>query len=249
MIELKDVSKVYGKQTALAPTTAQFETGRTTVLLGPSGCGKSTLLRIILGLITPTSGIVTVDSEKVDAASVQTIRRKIGYVIQDGGLFPHLTVEQNITLLARHLQRPAIEIAKRVGELSKLAQIDESLLARFPAELSGGQRQRVGLMRALMLDPPTLLLDEPLGALDPITRNELQRQLKEIIGRLKKTVVLVTHDLSEAAYLGDSIALMRGGRIVQFGTAHELRTSPAEPYVTDFLTAQRPLDATGGASA
>ncbi len=239
MIGVENAAKNYGSQTALAPTSLTFAPGKTTVLIGPSGCGKSTLLRLLVGLIAPTSGRVIVNDSELTPENAQTRRHEIGYVIQDGGLFPHLTAERNVTLLATFLGRPDAEISRRVGELAELVQLPRESLSRFPANLSGGQRQRIGLMRALMLDPPLLLLDEPLGALDPITRVELQTQLKDIFARLNKTVVLVTHDMGEAAYFGDAIVLMRAGRIVQTGALSDLLERPAETYVTDFIRAQR----------
>ncbi len=239
MIAVENVSKVYGARTALAPTSLPFAPGKTTVLIGPSGCGKSTLLRLIVGLIAPTSGRVIVNDQELTPANAEQMRHGIGYVIQDGGLFPHLTAERNVSLLARFLGRPDGEVEKRVGELAQLVQLPDGALSRYPGALSGGQRQRLGLMRALMLDPPLLLLDEPLGALDPITRSELQTQLKDIFARLNKTVILVTHDMGEAAYFGDSIALMRDGKIIQNGSLDDLLQRPAEPYVTDFIRAQR----------
>jgi osmoprotectant transport system ATP-binding protein len=207
-----------------------------TVLIGPSGCGKSTLLRLILGLIEPTSGEVRIGDELVGAATFLAVRRKVGYVVQDGGLFPHLTAQENVALMARHLGR-SIDFAY----LTELTRFPEDGLDRYPTELSGGQRQRVGLMRALALDPATLLMDEPLGALDPLVRAALQRDLKELFTGLRKTVVLVTHDLAEAAYLADRIVLMNEGRVVQQGTLADLQERPASPYVTEFLTAQRSL--------
>src|SRR5579862_1477173 len=197
MITVENISKTYGRQIALAPTSIAFTPGETTVLIGPSGCGKSTLLRIIDGLITPDSGRVLFDKDIFTPQNAEEWRRRIGYVIQEGGLFPHLTAEQNVTLLARYLGKPERDITPRMAELAKLVQLPSELLGRYPTDLSGGQRQRVGLMRALMLDPELLLLDEPLGALDPITRSELQRELKEIFARLKKTVIMVTHDMGE----------------------------------------------------
>ena len=239
MIAVENISKKYSGQTALAPTTLTLAPAQTTVLIGPSGCGKSTLLRLLIGLIQPDSGTVTIDGEGLTAQTVEKQRHKVGYVIQEGGLFPHLTAMQNIALLARFLGRSESSIQQRIDELSRLVQLPADALSRYPSGLSGGQRQRVGLMRALMLDPPLLLLDEPLGALDPITRSELQSQLKEIFARLEKTVVLVTHDMGEAAYFGDTIALMRGGAIIQTGTLEDLLQRPAEKYVTDFIRAQR----------
>ena len=240
MIAVENVSKTYGGQTALAATSLQFAEGKTTVLIGPSGCGKSTLLRVIVGLITPDAGRVVLDGQAMTPANAEQLRHGIGYVIQDGGLFPHLTAERNVTLLARFLGKPNEQIETRVTELAALVQLPHESLSRFPANLSGGQRQRVGLMRALMLDPKLLLLDEPLGALDPITRYELQGQLKEIFARLGKTVILVTHDMGEAAYFATGeIVLMQQGRIVQRGSLSDLRERPAQPYVSQFLRAQR----------
>jgi osmoprotectant transport system ATP-binding protein len=167
------------------------------------------------------------------------IRRRIGYVIQEGGLFPHLDARGNVTLLAGYLARNRAWIDNRVSELSGLMRIPADALARFPDQLSGGERQRVALMRALMLDPAVLLMDEPLAALDAMTRRELQAELKDIFARLAKTVVLVTHDLQEAAWFGDEIVLMRAGAIVQRGTLEDLLDRPAEPFVTEFVRAQR----------
>lgn len=167
----------------------------------------------------------------------------MGYVIQDGGLFPHLTAEGNVTLMARHLGRSGDDLHGRVAELAELSRFPAEGLSRFPVELSGGQRQRVGLMRALMLGPDVLLLDEPLGALDPLVRAALQEDLKEIFARLGQTVVLVTHDMGEAAYLADRIVLMREGRVVQEGTLEDFGKRPAEEFVTRFLNAQRVVGA------
>ena len=239
MIAVQNVSKTYAGQMALAPTSWEFAPGQTTVLIGPSGCGKSTLLRLMVGLILPDEGQVVINDAPLTPENVQTRRHEIGYVIQDGGLFPHLTAAQNVSLLAKFLGRSPADIARRMDELANLVQLPPESLSRYPANLSGGQRQRVGLMRALMLDPPLLLLDEPLGALDPITRSELQAQLKDIFARLRKTVVLVTHDMGEAAYFGDAIVLVRSGKIVQAGTLDDLLQRPSEPYVTDFIRAQR----------
>ena len=239
MVILENVSKAYGRAVALAATTTEFPPSRTTVLIGPSGCGKSTLLRVIAGLVLPDTGNVTVDGETLQPGNIDRVRHRMGYVIQDGGLFPHLTARENVTLLARYLQRDPGWISVRVRELAELTSIPEEALHRYPQQLSGGQRQRIGLMRALMLDPPLLLLDEPLGALDPITRFELQGELKAIFARLEKTVVLVTHDMAEAAYFADELVIMRGGSIVQRGTLRAFLDHPAEPYVTEFIRAQR----------
>jgi osmoprotectant transport system ATP-binding protein len=239
MISLEGVSKSFNGQRALAPTTLAFTSGRTTVVIGPSGCGKTTLLRLLLGLTAPDSGRVMLDGERLTQANAITLRRRVGYLIQDGGLFPHLTAERNVTLMARHLGRGRDETERHCAELAQLARIPSELLSRYPRELSGGQRQRVALMRALMLDPPALLLDEPLGALDPMTRYALQADLKDIFRQLRKTVVLVTHDMHEAAHFADEIVLMREGSVVQRGTLDDLLARPAEAFVTEFIRAQR----------
>jgi len=239
VIALENVSKAYGAKGVLAPTSLVPAPARTTVLLGPSGCGKSTLLRLMVGLITPDSGRVLFDGREVTPDNVDEVRHRIGYVIQEGGLFPHLHAMGNIILLAGYLGRDRAWIEGRVSELCSLVRTPRELLRRYPRELSGGERQRVALMRALMLDPQILLLDEPLAALDAITRRELQSELKEVFARLAKTVVLVTHDLHEAAWFGDEIVLMRAGHIVQRGRLEDLLSHPAAPFVTEFVHAQR----------
>ncbi|MEP6604421.1 MAG: ATP-binding cassette domain-containing protein [Spartobacteria bacterium] len=241
MVELVDLSKRYANAPALHSTSLAIERGKTTVLIGPSGCGKSTLLRLIIGLIQPDSGSIRFDGSEVTADKIDILRRRIGYVIQEGGLFPHLTARGNVLLMARHLEKEENESVQRLSELCALARFSEPLLDRYPVELSGGQRQRVSLMRALMLSPELLLLDEPLGALDPLVRAGLQKDLKEIFAKLQQTVLLVTHDLAEAAYLGDSIVLMHEGRIVQQGSIVDLRERPASEFVSEFLNAQRGL--------
>ncbi|MHB8635580.1 MAG: ATP-binding cassette domain-containing protein [Fimbriimonadaceae bacterium] len=241
MIELKGISKQYGAAFAVHPLDLTMESGLTTALIGPSGCGKSTLLRMIVGLIPPTSGDVVVDGQTLTSDSVLNLRRKIGYVIQDGGLFPHLTAEQNVTLMAKHVGVEPAAIAARIAELCELTRFPGDGLGRYPAELSGGQRQRVSLMRALMLKPSSLLLDEPLGALDPMVRAGLQADLKEIFKQLGQTVVLVTHDMGEAGYLADKIVLLREGAVVQQGTLADFHDRPQDQFVTQFMTAQRSL--------
>jgi osmoprotectant transport system ATP-binding protein len=241
MIALENVSKTYGKQLALSPTSLQFDTGKITALIGPSGCGKSTLLRLMLGLVQPDNGQVVFNGEPMTVDNMERARHAIGYVIQDGGLFPHLTARDNVTLLACFLRRTPSWINERVNNLAELVRLPHAMLSRHPQELSGGQRQRVGLMRALMLDPDVLLLDEPLGALDPIVRSELQTELKGIFTHLGKTVILVTHDMNEAAYFASDIVLLREGRVVQRGAISDLLNHPAEPYVKQFIHAQRSL--------
>ncbi|MEY2525779.1 MAG: osmoprotectant transport system ATP-binding protein [Verrucomicrobiota bacterium] len=241
LVQLSDVSKRYNGAVALQPTSLSIERGKTTVLIGPSGCGKSTLLRLVIRLIEPDTGTLSFNGEPITPDKIDLLRRRIGYVIQEGGLFPHLTAGGNVLLMARHLGKPENEMRARLSELCALTRFPESLLDRYPVELSGGQRQRVSLMRALMLSPELLLLDEPLGALDPLVRAALQKDLKEIFARLQQTALLVTHDLAEAAYLGDKIVLMNEARVVQIGTLEDLRTKPAGDFVTEFINAQRGL--------
>jgi osmoprotectant transport system ATP-binding protein len=244
LVQLVDVSKRYADATALQPTNLSIERGQTTVLIGPSGCGKSTLLRLIIRLVEPDSGTINFDGAPVTPENIEKLRRRIGYVIQEGGLFPHLTARANVSLMARHLGKPNDEMESRLSELCVLTRFPQDALARYPVELSGGQRQRVSLMRALMLSPELLLLDEPLGALDPLVRASLQKDLKEIFARLQQTALLVTHDLAEAAYLGGEIVLMNEGRIVQRGFIGDLRNKPASPFVSEFINAQRTLTLT-----
>ena len=241
MIELENTSKNFGEAVALLPLTLAVPKGKTTVLIGPSGCGKSTIIRLIAGLITPDTGTVRFDGDDVSLTTIATIRQRIGYVIQDGGLFPHLTAAENITLMAQWLGWPIEKVQSRLVELTALTHFPNDGLERYPVQLSGGQRQRVALMRALMLDPDVLLLDEPLGALDPIIRFELQSELREIFRTLKKTVVMVTHDMGEAGFFGDMIALMRDGKIVQHGDLKALIKTPGEQFVTNFIQAHRGL--------
>jgi osmoprotectant transport system ATP-binding protein len=239
VIQLIGVSKSFNGSLALHPTNLQFQRSLTTALIGPSGCGKSTLLRLILRLIEPDAGSIQFDGTEITRENAPEIRRRVGYVIQEGGLFPHLTARANVLLMSRHLGQASEEAETRLGELCALSQFPAEALDRYPPELSGGQRQRVSLMRALMLSPELLLLDEPLGALDPLVRSTLQEDLKEIFLRLQQSVLLVTHDMAEAAYLADEIVLMNEGRIVQKGTAAELRDHPANEFVRAFLKAQR----------
>ncbi|MEO6137290.1 MAG: ATP-binding cassette domain-containing protein [Luteimonas sp.] len=241
MFELRQVTRHYGNAVALDGVDLTITAGRTTALIGPSGAGKSSVLRMLLGLDWPDSGEVRFDDAPLRRDALLEHRRRIGYVIQEGGLFPHLTAAANAGLLARTLGWSAQRIASRIDDLATLCQLPRDALVRYPAELSGGQRQRVGLIRALMLDPPVLLLDEPLAALDPIVRNELQTQMRTLFAGLHKTVVLVTHDVAEAAYLGDTLVLLRDGRVLQQGSARELMDMPTDAFVPAFMTAQRTL--------
>jgi osmoprotectant transport system ATP-binding protein len=236
-IELRGVAKRYGDVEALQATTLSLGRG-VSVLLGPTGCGKSTLLRLLTGLSRPSAGEVLLWGQALTPGTVGALRRRIGYVIQEGGLFPHLTAAANVTLAARYFGWDAARIGRRLEELIELTRFPRDAMARFPAQLSGGQRQRVSLMRALMLGPELLLLDEPLGALDPMIRAELRVDLRAIFDRLGQTVVLVTHDLVEAEVLADRVVLMRQGAVVQEGTLRDLVERPAESFVERFVRAQ-----------
>lgn len=241
MIELRGVTKRYGARTVLRDLDLVVPTGQRVALIGPSGSGKSTVLRLAIGLLTPDAGTVRMLGEAVAAPTGTRLRRRMGYVIQDGGLFPHLTARANTALVARQLGWPAARIAARLEQLAELVRLPLELMERYPVQLSGGQRQRVSLMRALMLDPDVLLLDEPLAALDPMVRAELQDDLREVFRGLGKTVLLVTHDLAEAHHLADDLVLLRGGSLVQRGSLRMLAEAPADPFVTAFVRAQRGL--------
>lgn len=239
MISLKNIYKSYNSTPVLKNINLEIIKNTTTVLIGPSGCGKSTIIKIINGLIQPDSGIVEIEGSKLTENNVLDIRRKMGYVIQNGGLFPHLTAFGNITLMARQLGMNKDEINKRVNNLCKLTNYPHEALDRYPIHISGGQQQRVGLMRALMLDPDILLLDEPLGALDPLIRYELQNDLRNIFNELGKTVLMVTHDLGEAAFFADTAVLIKDGVIVQKGSIEDFVSTPENDFVEQFVNAQR----------
>ena len=234
-LRLANVTKRYGTGAAVDGIDLTFASGRTTALLGPSGCGKSTVLRLLVALVSPDAGEITIDGRPLAAEDIEALRRRVGYVIQDGGLFPHLTAAENVTLMARHLRWDPARAAKRLDELAALTRFPTDALARYPNELSGGQVQRVAIMRALLLDPEVLLLDEPLSALDPLVRTELRDDLRGIFRSLAKTVIVVTHDVLEAAHLADVVVLMRAGHVVQQGPFAALAASPADPFVTAFL--------------
>lgn len=235
MFELRAAAKRYGALTALQPLDLRVEAGRTLVLIGPSGSGKSTVLRLLAGLDAPTSG----DVRFRGAPLSREARTHMGYVVQGGGLFPHLTAFGNVALVARHLGWDDSRCLARASELARLVRLPDDALRRYPVQLSGGQAQRVSLMRALMLDPDVLLFDEPLGALDPITRYELQADLRDIFRRIAPTVVIVTHDLAEAAFFADRLVLMHEGRVVQDATAEELLERPDGEFAARFVRAQR----------
>ncbi|MFT5285262.1 MAG: osmoprotectant transport system ATP-binding protein [Planctomycetota bacterium] len=238
-IAYTSVSVRFGSTTAVNGIDLSVATGKTTALIGPSGCGKTTLLRLAIGLQSADSGEVRVLEHSLPSKQINALRHRIGYVVQEGGLFPHLSCAENISIVAKYLNWKSERILARMAELCELVRLPEDMLSRVPAELSGGQRQRVGIMRALFLDPDLLLLDEPLAALDPIVRAELQTDLKQIFERLQKSVLLVTHDLAEAGYLSDDLVLLQSGSIVQSGSLRQLIEQPANEFVTKFVNAQR----------
>jgi osmoprotectant transport system ATP-binding protein len=240
MLQLQGVFKNYGDKEVVAPLDLAVRTGEVMVLLGPSGCGKTTILRMIAGLVKPTGGQVLIDDLALGEKTLPQIRRRLGYVIQEGGLFPHLTAAANITLMARHVGWPGERSRERLAELVEMTQFPSDALARYPVELSGGQRQRVSLMRALFLGPHLLLLDEALGALDPMIRAGLQRDLKAVFQKSGATVVLVTHDLVEASWFANRICMLQAGRIVQQGSFTDIMERPADPFVREFVTSQVP---------
>jgi osmoprotectant transport system ATP-binding protein len=241
LVHFRAVSKVFGNDVAVSDINLEIPRGQITALIGPSGCGKSTILRLIVGLLTADTGEIQFDGDPIAPGTIMKIRRRLGYVIQDGGLFPHLTARRNLALQSNLFGKNRDEIEKRIAELCALTKFPSNGLGRYPLELSGGQRQRVSLMRALMLSPELLLLDEPFAALDPLVRVNLQRDLKEICAQLQQTVLVVTHDLPEAAFLANDIVLVNEGRIVQRGSIADLRAKPANEFAREFISAQRSL--------
>jgi osmoprotectant transport system ATP-binding protein len=242
MITLEGVSKNYGDgNVAVANLSLEIEDGELAVLVGPSGCGKTTTLRMINRLIEPTSGRILIGGENVLTKDPVQMRRGIGYVIQQGGLFPHRRVFDNVAVVPRLLGWDSARIEHRVNELLELVGLDPASYGRrFPHELSGGERQRVGVARALGADPPVLLMDEPFAAVDPITRQRLQNQFLDLQKQLKKSIVFVTHDIDEAAKLGDRIAVLsKGGVLEQYDTPAEILGRPQTPFVADFVGADR----------
>lgn len=241
MLKLEHIYKAYHGKSVLTDINLSVAAGATRALIGASGSGKSTLLRVTLGLIPFEKGYVKIDDQPLLSFRHFEWADRIGYVPQDGGLFPHISARQNIALVPKLRGWPKARIEARLAELRTLVGLEATDLARFPHQLSGGQRQRAAIMRAAMMDPPVMLLDEPMGALDPLIRRSLQQELKAIFQRLGKTVVLVTHDLGEAVFLADQISLLHEGRVLQTGTYRELLLRPADPFVTLFINAQRSL--------
>jgi osmoprotectant transport system ATP-binding protein len=234
-ITLENISKFYGDQQALLDIELTFTDDVTTAVVGPSGSGKSTLLQMINGLVRPNHGTVVVFGKPIDYQRLPELRLHIGYAVQGTGLFPHLTVEANITLLARLIKWDAERIKARTEELMELVNLPFSYVQRYPHELSGGEQQRVGLCRAMMLNPQVFLLDEPFGALDPITRNEIQREFLHLQRSEARTIILVTHDLREALKLAQRLVILDQGRLVQHGTCAEILENPANGFIRSFF--------------
>jgi len=242
MIRLENVTKRFGEKTAVDGLTLEVPEGKVCVLIGPSGCGKTTTLRMVNRLIEPTSGRIMVNGRDVMSMRPEELRRGLGYVIQSIGLFPHLTVAENIAVVPRLLDWDKARIATRAGELLSLVGLEpDAYLAKYPRQLSGGEAQRVGVARALAADPPVLLMDEPFGAVDPLNRERLQAEFGRIQRELHKTVMFVTHDIDEAIRLADRVAIMRDGRLQQYDTPENVLNRPANKFVHDFVGADRAL--------
>jgi osmoprotectant transport system ATP-binding protein len=256
MIRLEAITKRFPgtERPAVDALDLDVPEGTICVLIGPSGCGKTTTMRMVNRLIEPTSGRILVAGEDVTGADPVRLRRTIGYVIQQVGLFPHMSVAENVATVPGLLGWPKPRIAARVEEMLALVGLDPREFARrFPGELSGGQRQRVGVARALAADPPVMLMDEPFGAVDPVVRERLQSEFLAILRRLSKTIILVTHDIDEAIRMGDRLALMRAGRLVQYDTPDRILAAPRDAFTAEFLGLDRGLKrlalATAGESA
>lgn len=231
MIRLNNVSKIFAEQTALYPLSLQIEHGDFITIIGQSGSGKTTLLKMLNGLVQPDSGSVMINAENLASTDLVQLRRKIGYVVQENGLFPHLTVAENIGYVLSLQNRPKAEIAKRVTELLPLVNLDGELKKRYPHQLSGGQKQRVGIARALAAKPDIILMDEPFSALDPVTRKLLQQEIKQLWQTLGTTVVFVTHDIDEALNLGTKVLVLHQGKIEQFASPQQVQQQPASEFV------------------
>ena len=244
MIRLDHVTKNYegSDRHAVDSLDLEIETGTTVAMIGPSGCGKTTTMRMINRLETPTVGRVLVNGRDIAETDEKQLRRSIGYVIQQVGLFPHMTIERNIATVPRLLGWDKAKTDRRIDELLDLVSLDPAVMRkRLPHELSGGQRQRVGFARALAADPAIMLMDEPFGAIDPITRVKLQDEFRQILKKVSKTVVIVTHDLDEAIKMGDRIAIMRDGRLLQYDTPEAVLARPANDFVENFLGPDRAI--------
>lgn len=239
MVRFENVSMSYGEHKVLDSYNLHIDDGQLAVLIGPSGCGKTTTLQLINRLISPNSGTIFVDGKDISKVDPVVLRRNIGYVIQEIGLFPHMTIRQNIEIVPKLLGVKENIRNERSKELMKLVDMDEKYLDSYPSNLSGGQQQRIGLLRALAAEPPIILMDEPFGALDPITRESLQDEIMSLHKKLKKTIVFVTHDMDEAIKIADVIILMKDGKIVQAASPEELLAEPANEFVEQFIGKHR----------
>jgi osmoprotectant transport system ATP-binding protein len=245
MLELQNISKTFEDRTVLDDVSLLVPKGATHALIGSSGSGKTTLLRITLGLIPFDRGYVKINDQALLSFTQIEWADRIGYVPQDGGLFPHISGMNNVALIAKLRGWRRAQIEDRVEELRKIVDLDPEILTRFPREMSGGQKQRVSIMRAAMMNPAVMLLDEPMAALDPLIRRSVQQELKSIFQRLDKTVLLVTHDLGEAVFLAEQLTMLHEGKVVQSGTFRDLLLNPANPFVSQFINAQRTLSDAG----
>ncbi|MCY9376260.1 choline ABC transporter ATP-binding protein OpuBA [Bacillus sp. T17B1] len=240
MLTLENVSKTYkGGKKAVNNVNLKIAKGEFICFIGPSGCGKTTTMKMINRLIEPSAGKIYIDGENIMEQDPVELRRKIGYVIQQIGLFPHMTIQQNISLVPKLLKWPEQQRKERARELLKLVDMGPEYLDRYPHELSGGQQQRIGVLRALAAEPPLILMDEPFGALDPITRDSLQEEFKKLQKTLHKTIVFVTHDMDEAIKLADRIVILKAGEIVQVGTPDDILRNPADEFVEEFIGKER----------
>nr|WP_294950096.1 ABC transporter ATP-binding protein [uncultured Mucilaginibacter sp.] len=239
MIKVERLVKTFGTTKAVDDISFEVAEGETLALLGTSGCGKTTTLKMLNRLIEPDSGTISINGKNVLEENPETLRRGIGYVLQNNGLFPHYTVAENIAIVPQLLKWDKAKTDKRVNELLGKLHLGKEHLKAYPSELSGGQQQRIGLARALVADPPVLLMDEPFGALDNVTRSKIHNEFKALDELKRKTIILVTHDVQEAFELADRIALMDKGKIVQIGTPAELLFNPANEFVSSFLNEQR----------
>ncbi len=242
MITLERVNKRYGETVAVSELSLEIGEGEVCILIGPSGCGKTTTLRMMNRLVRPTSGRILIDGKDTSRISPEKLRLSIGYAIQSVGLFPHLTVSQNISVVPQLLHWEKGRVRQRIEELLELVGLDATEYShKYPSQLSGGEAQRIGVARALAADPPIMLMDEPFGAVDPLTRERLQAQFLRIQQEVKKTIVLVTHDLDEAIRLADRIAIMESGRLVQYDTPETILSRPVNMFVRDFVGTDRAL--------
>ena len=240
MIEFKGINKIFKNNIVLYDINLKLEEGNIIVFVGPSGCGKTTTVKMINRLIKPTSGQVLINGEDISNKNVIELRRNIGYVIQQTGLFPHMTIKENIEIVAKMQKMSSKEIEEKTRELMEMVGLDyEKFANRYPAELSGGQQQRVGIARALITNPDIILMDEPFSALDPITRSQLQDELLNIQTQFKKTIIFVTHDMDEAIKIADKICIMGKGRIIQYDDPETILKNPANEFVSDFVGKNR----------